>query len=495
MFQKYVLNSFLESANTHSSRNAFCIDDKFFTYEQFSQTVSKIRSSLQKIIKFNKNIGLATNDDLETYASIFAIWLEGCAYVPIHPKQAVERSKEIISQCDIEIILDSSTNSIFEDQQIIQTSNLKFETLNLEPKPTSEEDLAYILFTSGSTGKPKGVPITRKNLGTFMHSFWKTGVYIDVEDRCLQSFDLTFDISVQCYLVPLAKGACVFTIPEDQIKFQYAYNLMEDHQLTFAAMAPSMIQFLRPYFDEISLPSLKYNLLVAEASNVKLIEEWSKCIPNAEIINFYGPTEATIYCAFYKFVRDGKNKQLNGMLSIGKAMPDLTATIIDENENLLNKDEQGELCFAGDQLTPGYCKDEEKNKNAFFEKEIEGKLTRFYKTGDSCYFDEENELILGGRLDHQVKIQGYRIELGEVEHHVRKFIKGKNTVAISRENAVGNAEIVVVIEGEAFDISKLKEGLKSKMPDYMLPSKIIFLQNFPLTTSSKIDRIKLKTLL
>ena len=219
---------------------------------------------------------------------------------------------EIIEEAQIGLILDSSDKVTFNSAKTIAIKELKAVKMELFSKDTPSTSLAYILFTSGSTGKPKGVQITRNNVGVFMESFWDTGIQISQTDRCLQCFDLTFDVSVQSYLVPLTTGACAYTIPHDQIKYSYIYGLLEEYKLTFGAMAPSMIRYLRPYFDEIKITSMRYNILTAEASPVDLVTEWSKCIPNAEIFDFYGPTEATIYCTYQKFYRNRKNKQLNG---------------------------------------------------------------------------------------------------------------------------------------------------------------------------------------
>ena len=492
MFSKFILNPLFEAINNKSANNAFCINEKFYSYEQFAQYISKIRTAIQSAHLKNTNIGLVVNDDIETYASIFAIWLEGYAYVPLHPQQPIERSLEIISQAEIELILDSTSKTAFTDLLVIETHNLPFESFNLEPKVIADDSLAYILFTSGSTGKPKGVMISRKNVGAFMKSFWETGFQITGNDRCLQCFDLTFDVSVQSYLVPLTKGACTYTIPHDQIKYSYVYGLLEDHQLTFGAMAPSMIRYLRPYFDEINIPSMRYSILTAEASPVDLITEWAKCIPNAEIFDFYGPTEATIYCTYHKYIREGINKHLNGMLSIGKAMPGLIAIIIDDEQKSLDLNQKGELCISGDQVTPGYWKNPEKNKESFFEMEIDGTQTRFYKTGDSCYFDTDGDIMLAGRLDYQVKIQGYRIELGEIEYHAREFLKGQNAVAVSFDNKMGNTEIALFVEGNLNNETELVTYLNSKMPFYMIPTKIMAGSLFPINTSGKVDRIKLK---
>lgn len=493
MFTEYILKPFLEIVHKSGNNYAFCINEYFYNYSNFAQHISKIRTALQLHTIVNPNIGLVVNDDIETYAAIFAIWLEGFAYVPLHPQQPIERSLEITSQADIELVLDSSSKTAFTDLYVIETKSLSFEAFNLEPKKIDNDSLAYILFTSGSTGKPKGVMISRKNVGAFMKSFWETGFKITENDRCLQGFDLTFDVSVQSYLVPLTKGACTYTIPHDQIKYSYVYGLLENHQLTFGAMAPSMIRYLRPYFDEINIQSMRYSILTAEASPVALIDEWSNCIPNAEIFNFYGPTEATIYCTYHRYKREGKNKQLNGMLSIGKAMQGLKAIIIDDEFKIHDKNQKGELCISGDQITPGYWKNPEKNKESFFIIAIDGISNRFYKTGDSCYFDDERDIMLAGRLDYQVKIQGYRIELGEIEYHARECLSGQNAVAIAFNNEIGNTEIALFVEGIINNETELVSHLKSKLPFYMIPTRIIAGSIFPINTNGKVDRIKLKS--
>ena len=495
MFENQVIHQLEHIMKAFAERNAFYIDDKYYTYDDLAKSVSKVRDRLGRINSKSTNVGLIANDDLETYASIIALWFEGLAYVPIHPGHPKNRGFEIIEQAEIDWVLDSSETPFLNEVITIQTTELEFKEYNLSACQADDNQLAYILFTSGSTGKPKGVSITRKNVGAFMDSFWKIGFKIDEKDRCLQCFDLTFDVSVQSFLVPLTKGACTYTIPHDRIKYSYASELLEDHELTFGAMAPSMIRFLKPYFDEISFPALKYNILTAEASPLSLIEEWSVCVPNAQIIDLYGPTEATIYCTYYTYSRDKSNKSLNGMLCIGKPMDGITAIICDENGKVLPSNEKGELCVAGNQVTAGYWKNEEKNKSAFFETKLNGKVQRFYKTGDGCYTDDDGDLMLSGRLDHQVKIQGYRIELGEIECHTRDAVDGKNAVAVVYENHTGANEIAMFIENPSIDEEAIKSYLKSKMPPYMIPAKFITVPSFPINTNGKTDRLELKKLL
>ncbi len=495
MFETFVIKPFLDCVERFGGNNAFCIADEFYTYSDFAKCISKIRKALQSTVIKSNNVGLVSNDDIETYAAIFAIWLEGLSYVPLHHNQPIERSKEIITQADIDLVLNSTHDKVFAPTPTIDISCLAFDEFLLEPKPTSDDALAYILFTSGSTGKPKGVQIIRKNVGAFMKSFWETGIQIHEQDKCLQCFDLTFDVSVQSFLTPLTQGACTYTIPHNQIKYSYVYGLLEDHKLSFGAMAPSMLRYLRPYFDELNILSMKACILTAEASPVDLVTEWLACIPNADVYDFYGPTEATIYCTYYQFKREGLNKQLNGMLTIGKAMPGLQAIVIDEDKNILGKNQKGELCISGDQLTPGYWKNPEKNEESFFEINMGETPIRFYKTGDSAYFDDDGDIMLAGRLDYQVKIQGYRIELGEIEYHSREWLKGNNAVAVAFENKTKNTEIALFIEGASIDTQNLLEHLKSKLPSYMIPTKTMCCEVFPLNNNGKVDRIILKQLI
>lgn len=488
MFTKKILTELVSIINRYGDYNSFCINDQFYTYHEFAQHISNINTALEAIPLKSKKVGLVANDDIETYASIFAIWFQGLGYVPLHPNQPTDRSLEIIAQAEVGLVISSSDKFTFPGVQRILSNSLEYTGLNLAIKNVPEAELAYILFTSGSTGKPKGVPITRSNVAAFMKSFWETGFDISENDKCLQCFDLTFDVSVQSYLVPLTRGACAYSIPHDQIKYSYVFGLLDEHHLTFGAMAPSMIRYLRPYFDEIKISSFRYCILTAEASPLELIKEWSSCIPNAIIYDFYGPTEATIYCTWYQLPANMDAKQLNGMLSIGKAMNGLTAVIKDDNNNMLGPNEKGELCISGPQLTPGYWNSPEKNMEAFVELPYNGINQRFYKTGDLCYFDEEGDIMYSGRLDYQVKIQGYRIELGEIEHHAREFLAGQNTVAVAFENKTTNTEIALFVEGEFTSMSELKSYLNSKMPPYMMPTKILVEKEFPLNNNGKIDR-------
>lgn len=485
-----------KSITKHFERNAFCFNGVFYTYKDLAGAISRIRKAIQSSTheKTEKIVGLIANDDLETYASIFALWLEGKAYVPISPEAPKERNLSVIQQALLVTIIDSSDQPVYPEFKYILSKKLPATEIDLTPKPTEDQELVYILFTSGTTGLPKGVPIDRGNLQGFVEAFEDMNYDMSEKDKCLQMFELTFDLSVVSYLYPVLYGACIYTIPKGKIKFNYIFELMDEEKLTFALMVPSILQYLRPYFDEMNFPDMKYSLFCGEALTLAITDEWSKCVPNAKVINYYGPTEDTIYCTYYVYNREGENKTHNGVLSIGRAMPGTITLAIDENNNILPPASTGQLCLGGIQLTPGYWNNEEKNKEAFFYAEYQGKHTRLYKTGDLCRFDEEGDILYLGRADQQVKIQGFRIELAEIEFHVKSFLGKTNAVAVPILDAVGNTEIGLVIESKPIGTDPLLDHIKLKLPAYMIPKRIQFADEFPLNTNGKTDRNKLKQL-
>lgn len=487
LFNDNVLKKIIYNLDKYKDKEAFFIKEKFYTYEDLDISIRRIKKELENIP--DVHIGLVANDDLETYASIIALWMEGKCYIPLHPNQPIERCLNIIEQVGTNYILDSSEVSRYKDQKTIGTKYLSAaENIELSLNNNiSDEALAYILFTSGSTGVPKGVPISRKNLAGFVDSFWTLGYELTEKDHCLQMFDLTFDLSVQSYLIPLLVGATTYTVSPARIKYEAVFELIDEHELTFTMMVPSVIHHLIPYLDEINAPSIRYALFAGEALLEDEVQKWSKCIPNARIDNVYGPTENTIYCTCYTYKRDAVNKSTGGVLSIGKPMQGTSFIVIDENGNLLDTGQKGELCLSGIQLTNGYWNNPEKDKEAFF---VENDQI-FYRTGDICSIDSDNDIMYYGRCDSQVKIQGYRIELGEIEYHTNCILDNAISAAIVNTNK-DKTVITLCVESENETTDKITNHLKTKVPEYMLPHSIHYFKQFPLNGNGKIDRKKLK---
>lgn len=483
MFHKNIIDPFIQVAKEFEQRPAFCINGELFNYAYFVRRVGAILSSIQT--NEDEYIGLIANDDVDTYASIFAIWLAGKAYVPINPSSPADRNQAIIKQVNIQTILDSHASIDLVSPEL----NAAITLIEHSSKKIKEQELAYIFFTSGSTGVPKGVMISKENVAGFTEAFWEMGFDINENDRCLQMFDLTFDLSVMSYLIPLLKGACVYTIPHGVVKFNYIFKLLDEHQLTLALMVPSVLNFLKPYFDEIEFPSLRYSLFCGEALPLSLAEGWARCVPNARIDNVYGPTEDTIFCTSYTFQRHGFNDEHNGILSIGQSMYNNQALVFDEHNVPVNGDEVGELCLSGIQLTPGYFNNPQLNDEMFFMANYQGVETRFYKTGDLCKVNKNGNISYVGRKDFQVKIQGFRVELSEIEFYAKQVLNNTvNVVALAISNSADNTEISLAIESDSFNIDTVMIHLKQKLPLYMIPSACIFVKPFPLNVNGKIDR-------
>lgn len=479
------------SFKNNALSKAFCIEGVFFTYEELKQRTDKIAHKLNEISDDgNSVIGIITDNQIDTYAGILACWMLGKAYVPINPRMPINRNLEVLAQSGACAIINPSLLK----QELTGSSELvslyKGKKENYRKDSYSKGDrLMYILFTSGSTGIPKGVPISYDNLYAFTNALEQLNIPVLQEDRCLQMFDLTFDVSVASFLIPLLNGACVYTVSSDGVKYTQVYKIMRDHEITLASIVPSVINYLRPYFQEIQLPHLRCCILTAEASKVNVVKEWAPCIPNAKIYNLYGPTEATIWCTGYLWNRE-EMKSYNEMMAIGKPFKDIKAVVLDDNLTVVPAGHKGQLCITGPQLTPGYLNNEEKNRESFFMMDGE----KYYKTGDLCFCDENGNLFYCGRLDHQIKIQGFRVELSEIEVAVR-FFTGANVAAIGYKNEKGAMQIGVFIENYQGEIGSVKKQLTEKLPYYMMPAEIRSIFSFPLNTSGKIDRLALGNLL
>ena len=491
-FIETVLDPIRYCLKNNAANSAFYIDGRSYTYGSLGEIISSVRKSVSGLS--DTVLGVVIRDNIETYASIIALWMEGKAYVPLHPLHPLERNNEIIHQVGLNYFIDTSDKTEFVNCTAINPKNLTISSENLgNLSEVSDDNLAYILFTSGSTGKPKGVRITRGNVAAFMDSFWKTGISITCKDKCLQCFDLTFDVSIQSFLVALTRGACVYTVPYGQVKYLYVASLIHEQHITFGAMAPSMLTYLRPYFSELDATSLKACILTAEACPIDLMEDWGKCAKNAELYDFYGPTESTIYCTYYKYNKEGVNATSNGIVSIGKPLANVDWIIVDDDGNLLPEMKKGELCVAGPQLSPGYWNNEEKNKTSYFLKNKNGIETRYYHTGDLCYLDVSGNIMYVERIDQQAKIQGFRVELSEIEYHAREFFQNKvRVVAMVFNNSQGLSEIALFVESTTIDTTELLSFLRDKMPAYMIPSRILFESVFPINNSDKIDKNKLR---
>lgn len=479
--------SFLSNIQTafvrFADRNAFCIADRFYTYRQFGQCVERIRETLRCTQFSCPYVGLIANDDIETYASIFAVWFERLAYIPISTEWPQDRRMSVIRQADIEVILDSGS--------VVRTDGECIEPAKAGDSKVST-DCACILFTSGSTGRPKGVEISRRNIQTFVDSLSNLPVPTTPEDRVLFYYDLTFVASFNSLLRPLAVGACCYTIPKKVTKYLYISKLMEDQGITQMSVPVSALKLLQPYYAEIDASSLKYCIVGTEACTVDVVENWMRFAPQASLFNYYGSTECLGVVMYYPALVE-RVKNVNGYVSIGRPLSSVTALILDEWNNEVPVGERGELCISGDNVTPGYWKDGQSNADAFFEMEYRGRMHHFYRTGDICFMDEEGDVMNCGRKNQMIKVNGLRVEMNEIEFHAVTYLGGAKVVCMPFESALGSTQICLFAETEPVDEREFLAYLRTKMPPYMIPARFIYVSQMPLTASGKTDRQKLLT--
>lgn len=493
MFRNQFIDSILRYQ--YSCKTSFCINGDNFQYRDLFYAISKIQGLIENID--DDYIGIYATDSLQTYATILALWFAGKAYVPLNPVQPKERHREVVDSVGVKFILSSDDSYCLDSTNIICTKGITTdkdlinEPLNIHIEDVSDDNLAYILFTSGSTGKPKGVQITRGNVAAFIDSMNNIGLDITENDRCLQPFDLTFDFSVSSYVIPLVKGASIFTIPLKATKFTYIAQLLEDHHLTVLQMVPSMIRNLLPYLEEVDLSSVRYNILCGEALTGKVIKTWHTANENMVTYNMYGPTEDTVFCTAYLLDKHNIHSPLayNDVISIGKSFKNNELILVDDNGTEIDKSKQtGELCLCGEQLTPGYWQNLVENEAKF----LLFNDKRYYRTGDLCFYSESGDLMFVSRKDFQIKINGFRVELEEIENKFFKVSGGRYSVVIPYTNVQGNLELALVIEGIEYDTSVHKSELAKSLPAYEVPNKFLFLRTIPLNQNGKIDRKQIK---
>ena len=486
-----ILKDIVRGAGMYPGKTAFVIDGIAYSYKELFACVNGIHAFLDG--REEEVIGVVAENRIETYAAILAVLLSGKTYVILHPHYPDNRNNKIREAGDIGVVLYADecdmAKAMPESMAFVSTRELRGEE-HAEYNYGSGDTKAYIIFTSGSTGEPKGVPITRDNLNAFYTAYSALGWNLGADDRMLQMFELTFDVSVVSTLFPLTVGAAIYTVGPGEMKYTKVYELLEDERLTFAAIAPSLLQFLSPYFDEIRLPDLKYLIVTAEAAQADVLARFRACAPNAEFVNLYGPTEATIYCTAYRIPRE-ECKHYHGMIAIGRPFEEMEVVIADEDGQALNTGEKGELWVSGPQVMAGYWKDREKSEQVLVRHN--GRV--FYKTGDLCYMDADGDIIYCGRKDYQVKVQGFRVELNEIEYTARKFYREeKNVVVVAKKDDDGGCRLHLFIEAAECDTPSLLEFMKMHLPVYMLPARVHCLEVFPLGTSNKIDRKKLLSL-
>jgi len=510
-----IISFFNDSTFKYGDKVALVVDDIHYTYNDLSYKTG-IVSTVLKNYK-HQRVGIFGLRSLTCYQGILGTLAIGKTYVPINPKFPTERNKTITSLADLEIfVVDRfGLEQIYEmsdslkkttviicpnikEQDISETLKHKFKIFTSESMTESSIDYhdvdesqpAYIMFTSGSTGVPKGVPVSHKNVSSYIN-YLKKRYDIDSNDRFSQTFDLTFDLSVHDMFLSWSVGASLYIIPEKTLMAPAKF--IKENKLTVWFSVPSLVQFMNKFrmLKENSFPSLHYSLFCGEALPKSIATAWQKAGPNSTLENIYGPTEATIGISHYQIPKEESEiLEYNGVVSIGEIFNTQDYCLVDEEGKVTEK--YGELCLSGTQLTSGYYNNPQKTAESYFKFPNEDKS--WYKTGDIVKLENKN-LFYISRKDFQVKIRGYRIELDEINLRIREYTNCDLVYTIPYPLSGEVAEnLYSFIDCDCnFDKNLILKYLKVKLPDYMVPKDILFLEEFPLNSNGKIDIKKLST--
>jgi len=443
----------------------------------------------------NPLVAIGVERSLEMVIGLLAILKAGGAYVPIDPSYPPARIRYMLEDSAAPLLL---TQSHLKAQ--LSLDELKLDCICLDEadfadQPTENpvinhqaEDLAYVIYTSGSTGKPKGT--MNAHSGIVNRLLWMQETYqITAQDRILQKTPFSFDVSVWEFFWPLLTGAgLVVAKPEGHKDPAYLASMIATHNVTVLHFVPSMLQTFISHAEMKNCHSLKRVICSGEALSSELVKQFftSFAGQKIELHNLYGPTEAAIDVSHWPCrIEDAP-------VPIGKPVANTRLYILDANHQVMPIGVSGELCIAGIQVGRGYLNRPSLTKEKFIEVELFGKIERIYKTGDLAKWLPDGNLEYIGRIDHQVKLRGFRIELGEIESVLLQVPSIKESAVVIRETDSDNKQLVAYVVTDKSDDQEvenaLKEYLKQKLPDYMVPALFVFIETLPLTPNGKIDR-------
>ena len=350
------------------------------------------------------------------------------------------------------------------------------------------ENLIYVLYTSGSTGVPKGVLVTHRGIVNCIA--WMQRTYgLNSNDRFLFKTSLNFDASVWEVFWPLTIGAAVVvTRPGGEHDGPYLAETMRTRDVTCVYFVPSMLALWLETPGLEQLPMLRYVICGGEALSGQLLTTYFERLgERVELHHSYGPTETSIASA--ESVCSPLYRNWHRM-PMGRALANTKLYVVDAALQLVPLGMAGELCIGGDGVARGYLHRPELTATAFIPDPFSIEPgARLYRTGDLVRYLHDGQLQFLGRVDDQVKLRGVRIELGEIEATLRRHPAVREAVAVVREFAVGDPRLVIyaVVDMEV-DQAALREYLRGKLPEYLLPSAFVLLEKLPLLPSGKVNK-------
>jgi amino acid adenylation domain-containing protein len=490
------IHSLVEArALQHPDRQAVLHGKQSLSYAQLNEQANALAYQLSqnKGVK-NGYVGVCLDRSCDLMVAILGILKAGAAYVPFDIDYPMERLQYMAEVSQISVMVSSPSlekrlpQSKFQVVDIQSISNSK-EVKNLD-LDIAKDQAAYVLFTSGSTGQPKGVQMPHKALMNLIDwQLRQTGVHDN--GRTLQFAPISFDVHFQEIFSTWSDGGCICLIgDEERLNAPVLLNYLEEKSINRIFLPFVALQSLCELSKKTNadLSSLHEVITAGEQLQVTpAIIDFFNRIPHCKLYNHYGPTETHVVTSY---LLEGAPSTWPLLPAIGKVIQHSEIYILDENGKPVKDGDEGELFASGLCLADGYLNRHDLTKERFISHPTKPS-ERIYKTGDLVKKLPDGNIQYLGRIDGQVKVRGYRIELGEIEVALSRFKKVVQAAATVREDKPGEKKLVaylVLEKGHELNVKEVRTFLSSLLPDYMMPSAIVQLEDLPRTPSGKIDR-------
>ena len=459
------------------------------SYGELNSASDKIATVIRhKLMQINNNqrsvpVGLYLQEKKYLLPCMLGILKSGGCYVPLDASLPEERLRFIIDDSGVSLILSDTSINKFKRETINIDEALKDSSSWEAYKPVEclPEDIVYIIYTSGTTGKPKGIPVKYSSLALYIQSQIKI---FDLHSgmRVLQYANTGFDASIlEIFPALLSQATLVIPTEIERKDSDLLINLIEEEKVNCALIPPALLVHLTVSH----LPEFKVLAVGGESTPLEVMRKWAV---GRRVINEYGPTENTVVTTYTEYkAQDEAN-------NIGLPLPGVSCYVLNKDLNLMPDGVPGELYIGGLQLTDGYIRQTDLNKEkfienpyVFFDDKAKNINTYLYKSGDLVKRNPDGHLTFVGRIDNQVKIHGFRIELGEIETCLNQHVTVERSVVVARD-LEGDRRLVAYIQTcSDVSISTLRKYLEEYLPYYMIPSSWVFMESLPMTANGKLD--------
>lgn len=466
---------------------------KTLTYQELDNQTSSLALAIQEAgIEKGSYIGVKIGRSMDTVISFLGILKAGCVYVPIDPDHPNERVISMLSAISLKMLITTSEYlfNLPDTGATVFVIDLQLNTTvatAAECRGSDTTDTAYVIFTSGTTGQPKGIPVRHESIvDRSLYHIEYLG--LNNKDAIMQLASVAFDASVIEMCMTLLAGGKLF-IPSPQAK-QDPLLLSEyivRNNITTGIFPPAYLKL----FSSNGLSCLKQIISTGEAA---ILKDMLGHAERRSVHNGYGPTELCIGASFHTIDASRQDAYLAaGSVPIGRPFSNTHVYVLDSTGRLCPLGVPGELCAAGIGVTNGYLGEELKAGEKFIPNPYCNKpgFDRLYRTGDLVQWNGQHELIYHGRIDEQVQVRGIRVELREIEAAIFKYTGIQQACVLAHVHDSNTYLLAYITANDKIQIEDVFVHLRSRLPEYMVPSQILLLDTMPLNSSGKIDRRQL----